>query len=596
MKMANTVYMFIEANDYSVRLLEKVLLLMAGGYTLQCNCLQPVVIVYADDGHSDLSYSEKATELVCLYKHLRDHLEDFKTDLCNTDVAMPIVLKYDIQAVTQQALLPNSLDIQKSLGFLSVFGKNFDINFEFGDKIIIAGALNDDLSQFVYARSILSACASNTDDSQITVIYDLTQILQNKTSLPEHIRRSLSTLKEKCKLVVAGKNRVYKPTFSQIQVACAVLDSINHDVQGEPVVKGEKKDLCFSSDNLSSDSAANALVRMGLMEKLRMDGTEIVALSWIKNLRIKDVWNEIPMLSSISHFLSCNHQWMDGMSNTDFSLEIDDALYNDFVRCLNNAEVLPKTSSQERRRKEATASMLKALEVHLDNDDNPVYKPLTIDSTSNKWVFELGNLESEISSTSPFEIMDLAFTNSAIGNNDATKWRSVCLDLWELFFNCDKNTIDQYFDIGENRITDILSSFEQKLLSFSDVGQNLIDADIYYYIIDKTHQFLAYTSPLTGFCVSECGKYSVEIDSRRYLSKETGDVCDLKDRKMDFQQFLYSYVNMRKGQFSANFRDYVESQIETNKALIQSKGVDIIRMYPHYRKHIPMDIEITQNV
>lgn len=594
--MTNTVYMFIEANDYSVRLFEKILTMMAGGYTLQCSCFQPVVIMYTDDSHSDLSYSEMISELVRLYNHLRDHLEHFKTDLCNADVAMPIILKYGIQAVTQQALLPNSLDIQKSLGFLSVFGKNFDVNLESGDKIIMAGALNDDLSDFVHARSILSACAPNTVDRHISVIYDLTQILQNKTSLPAHIGHSLSTLKEKCKLVIVGKNRVYKPTFSQLQVACAILDSINHDVQGEPIVKGEKKDLCFSSDNLSSDSAANALVRMGLMEKLRMDGSEIVASSWIKNLKIKDVWDEIPMLSSISHFLSCTHQWMNGMSNTDFSLEINDTIYNDFVRCLNNAVVLPKTSNLERRRKEATASVLKALDVHLGNDDNPVYKPLTIESTYDKWDFALGNLEIEISSTSPFEIMDLAFSNSAIGNNDAAKWRSVCLDLWELFFNCDKKTINQYFDIGENRITDILSSFEQKLLSFSEVGQNLIDANIYYYITDKAHQFLAYTSPLTGFCVSECREFSVEIDSRRYLSKDTGEFCDLKDRDMDFQQFLYSYVNMRKGHFSAYFKDYVESQIETNKAIIQSKGVDIIRMYPRYRKHIPMDIEITQNV
>lgn len=596
MKMTNTVYLFIEANDYSVRLLEKILIMMSGGYTLQCSCLQPVLIVCADDSHSALSYSEKTSELVRLYNHLRDHLKQFKTNLCNANVALPIILKYDIQAVAQHALLPNSLDVQKSLGFLSVLGKNFDVTLESGDKIIIAGALNDDLPVFVYTRSILSAYASNVDHSQISVVYDLTQILQNTTKLSANIGRSLSTLKEKCKLVVVGKNHTYKPTFSQIQVACAVLDSINHDVQGEPVVKGEKKDLCFSSDNLSSDSAANALVKMGLMEKLRMDGTEIMASSWMKNLRIKDVWDEIPMLSSISHFLFCTHQWMDGMSNTDFSIEIDDGVYNNFVRCLNNVEVLPKTSSQERRRKEATASMLKALEVHLDTDDSPVYKSLTIDSTSNKWDFELGNLKSEMSPTTPFEIMDLAFSNTAIDNNDAAKWRSVCLDLWELFFCCDKNTINQFFYIGENRIKDILGSSEQRLFSFSDVGQNLIDANIYYYITDKAHQFLAYTSPLTGFCVAEYGKCPVEIDSRQYLSEDTGEVCDLKDRNMDFQQFLYSYVNMRKGQFSANFREYVESQIESNKALIQSKGVDIIRMYPQYRKHIPMDIEITQNV
>ena len=48
--------------------------------------------------------------------------------------------------------------------------------------------------------------------------------------------------------------------------------------------------------------------------------------------------------------------------------------------------------------------------------------------------------------------------------------------------------------------------------------------------------------------------------------------------------------------FSDNFRYYIENQIEKNKALIQSKGYNVMKMFPQYREHIPLDIEITQNV
>ena len=45
-----------------------------------------------------------------------------------------------------------------------------------------------------------------------------------------------------------------------------------------------------------------------------------------------------------------------------------------------------------------------------------------------------------------------------------------------------------------------------------------------------------------------------------------------------------------------NFKSYIDNQIEKNKALIQSKGTDVIKLYPQYREHIPLDIEIKYDV
>ena len=53
---------------------------------------------------------------------------------------------------------------------------------------------------------------------------------------------------------------------------------------------------------------------------------------------------------------------------------------------------------------------------------------------------------------------------------------------------------------------------------------------------------------------------------------------------------------MRDNLFSDNFKSYIDNQIEKNKALIQSKGTDVIKLYPQYREHIPLDIEIKYDV
>ena len=138
-----------------------------------------------------------------------------------------------------------------------------------------------------------------------------------------------------------------------------------------------------------------------------------IDLMKLKNLRIKDPWNEIPLLYSITPFLSYLHQSTDGSSNTDFSLDINDGVYKELTKGLNNVTVLSKTSSQEQRRKEATLSLLMHVEEKsVSGQSNITYKPISIFGTNSNWDYKLGQLKKEISPTISFDIMDLAFSTS----------------------------------------------------------------------------------------------------------------------------------------------------------------------------------------
>ena len=593
--MTNTVYVFIKTDEYSVQLLEKILILAVGGYKVKCHCIQLVIIDLITDANSvNQSNMAKMSEKIRQYNNLRAHLKDYETDLCNTNVASLVCLKYNSHPINQYSLLQDNTAMQRSVGLLISIRDNFNISFNQDDKIIIALSANEHFEELNIARSILSKYSKDGQNKNITTIYDLTQVGKQ---IPANLKRAISTLGEKCNLIIVGLSESNKPSFTQLQTASAVFDSINYNIYGEPIINGTRNDLCYGSDNLSSSSASIALGKLALLEKLQMSGIENVASSWKNNLKVKDPWNEIPMLCYITPFLACLHQWMDGFSNTDFSLEIKPNIFNGLVKELNSVAVLPKISSQGNRRKEATLSILAAIERNINSiPKHEMYKSISDISNKNEWEFRIWDTDIELSPTTAYEIMNLSFSEKYLSNKDASVWRSVCLDLWELFFINETETIASFFEIGECSVSKNLNSIEKELLSFSELGRIIIDTDLYYYISGKKLRFLAYTSPLTGFCFTEHEGCSIVINSCRYLSLEMNDVRDLKDRSEYFQQFMYSYVNMRDNLFSDYFRSYIDNQIEKNKAFIQSKGTDVIKLYPQYRKHIPLDIGIQQDV
>ena len=104
--MTNTVYVFIKTDDYSVQLLEKILILAVGGFKVKCHCLQLVVIDLITGANSaNQSNLEKMSEMIRKYNNLRDHLKGYKTDFCDTDVVPLICLTYSSHSINQYSIL-----------------------------------------------------------------------------------------------------------------------------------------------------------------------------------------------------------------------------------------------------------------------------------------------------------------------------------------------------------------------------------------------------------------------------------------------------------------------------------------------------------
>ena len=593
--MANHTYLFVLASEYSVQLTEKVLLLLVGGYKMQCNSLT-IVVMEPVSCPDSVKYFEAISEEVSQYRKALQSLQSYDTCLCQSVVEQPHYLKPQLMDSSSSNchVLKNCPSVQRSVELVSCLSSQFDINFESGDKVVFATEIGKQYDEQTFTQGILASYAYEKNDANISIIYDCSVLLQSNKHLPTAIKQSLQGIKKQCRLIMVGSNGSYKPTFSGFQTACAIIDVVNHQVQGEPTIKREQNGLCFCPDNLQSVLAANSLLRLGCLAKLQLEGFGKNTSAWKDNLKLKDPWKDIPMLCSLSPFTAIVQRWMDGVSDTDFALEIGEDDWKIFARRLNGVDVLPKTSSQECRRQEATKSLLDALghfDTYYNNEDSSSYHPVSDTNLfCDSWDFNLGNLSEGYSPTDIFELTDLAFSLQFLDNSEALVWRSTCLDLWELFF--DKQVfIGPAFEIREELVSKVLTPSEKKLLAYSYVGRTIIEQDVYYYVTDKDRTFSAYTSPLTGFCFSEYNHCSFAIASRRYLSDEAADVRDLKDRSIEFQQFIYSYVNMNRKQFSDSFKEYVNHQIKKNLAIIQSRGVDIIRMYSQYRTHIGIDID-----
>ena len=117
--MQNTVYLLIKSDYYSIQLLEKILLMLVGGYPLKCHSLQLVVMDMIGDGNTENeSNFSKMSELVRQYNNVRSNLKSFKTNMCNTEVTPVKLLKYSPHDIGQYSILPNNIDVKRSLGIL----------------------------------------------------------------------------------------------------------------------------------------------------------------------------------------------------------------------------------------------------------------------------------------------------------------------------------------------------------------------------------------------------------------------------------------------------------------------------------------------
>lgn len=605
-----TVYLVLPACHRSAEWMAQLLTMLAGGYDLGNYRLQPVVLCPPQVDRKDVEQS--VAELTDHYAKARNLLQKHSKCFCATEVEPPIILS-TAAAITEHGKMfwQNQVATHHAMQWIPSFKNHLRPDFQSGDRLVLSLLVEHDASEFSLAEAILSCFkpAEGQKTDAITVVCEVGSGLFSKakgelsaTALPAPVAGALRFLQERCQLVVTGiRDDAHKTGFTCVQHASAILDAICQQTSGEPVVQGGKTGMSYSPAHLASASSARSLQRMSVLGQLQLDSQSNDLAPWHEQLRIKsrdDLWKSA-QFEVLNLLIADMMRWQQRIDRSEMAFNPNMSACQEAVASLNKIKKLDATSTQEERRQEALRSLLQAADNALAKEkqhgrNSEAYRPLSFPSPEDaEWHYELGEQPKSISPTELIELTDMAFHPAFDGNAKARVWRSACLDLWEMFFTYQKTQVGTYFTVTEHRFSLETNNDIRRILELTPVGRKMLADDIFYRIADKEGTFVAYSSPLTGFCISTAQSDEMLLGSRKFISKAPTDALDLSQRSKDVQAFIYAYTSMQQAAFlqeGQNFRDYVTRETEAIRTQLQAKGADIIRQYPQFRNHIGAEI------
>ena len=605
-----TVYLVLPACHRSAEWMAQLLTMLAGGYDLGNYQLQPVVLCPPQVDRKDVKQS--VAELTDHYAQARNLLQKHSNCFCATEVEPPMILS-TAAVMTEHGKMfwQNQVATHHAMQWIPSLKNHLKPDFQSGDRLVLSLLVEHDASEFSLAEAILSCFkpAKEQKTDAITVVCEVGAGLFSKakgqlsaTALPAPVASALRFLQERCQLVVTGiRDDAHKTGFTCVQHASAILDAICQQTSGEPVVHGGKTGMSYSPAHLASASSARSLQRMSVLGQLQLDSQSDDLALWHEQLRIRnndELWGSA-QFEVLNLLIADMMQWQQRIDRSEMAFSPDMSACQEAVASLNKIKRLDATSTQEQRRQEALRSLLQATDSALAKDmqhgrSSEAYRPLSFPSAeAAEWYYELGEQPKSISPTELIELTDMAFHPAFAGNAKAKVWRSACLDLWELFFLYRKDQVESYLTVTEHRLSLEANTEIRRILELTPVGRKLLADDIFYRIADREGTFVAFSSPLTGFCIATAQGDELLLGSRRFISKAPTDAKDLRERSKELQALVYAYTSMQQTAFlqdGQNFRDYVLSETKPLHTQLEAKGADIIRQYPQFRDHIGAEI------
>ena len=265
-----------------------------------------------------------------------------------------------------------------------------------------------------------------------------------------------------------------------------------------------------------------------------------------------------------------------------FQVLLDASDISNFSQCLNQEKSKLKGLREDEIRKIRMNSIIKALAKSTsDGVSDKIDTELWIsDSDYSKMPFLPIIKLNDPSPFYPWELTNYAFDMNLIEDKEAKCLRSACLDFWETFFEQRKEELLRNYKVEEIRINNMANN-ERCILETTSVGKQLISEQVIFFIYPINGVSLsAITSPFTGFAI-------IDVDK---ALEDKSKVLDLGERSLEFQTFIYNYVRCIGG-FSDNFFNYILQQVKReNQYKEEGRGSNLFRLYPQFRKHIPLNI------
>ncbi len=574
------IHLLLPVHERSVEWMRQILTMLVGGYDLSGYSLQPVFIELSKKTNEDAEkILEKVSVLIEHYRKAREMLLRLNSVFCSSEVCPPRLSQTTCDSLkNNNTFWLSQPTIQQTMLWSTAIQQYINSYYQEDDGLVVALYVEKDASDLSFIAAVLAALEA-CDCKKIEAVCELSSnlFLRSVHDFSMPIIDALRMLQEHCSLIVTGmRDDFHKRDFTCMQQSCAILDAMKSDIQGEPIIQGDTLDLCYSPTHLASMPSVLALFRMSLLEQLQINSYNKVLAQWRSKLRLSDrgnLWSEDVHFTSLYQLLNDMRLWQNNIAKSEMLFGVDDLVYEYAINKLNGVKCLSSTSTNEQRRREAMHTLLSTVmdavnQIELQRRDNMVYRPLALSDMNKDWHYRFDELPVGLSPTLLFDITDCAFHSDYIVDYEARIWRSACLDFWELFFNTRKVQVEKQYTILEHRLSELVNKEEYRLLKLTPVGSNLLKDDIFYSIANAQGDFVAYSSPFTGFCAIK-------------MQATSGVPQELNQRGVDFQQFIYTYVViLMKDAFSENFRQYVNTQITcAHQRCFQAHSIDFIRKY-----------------
>lgn len=562
-----TTYLFIYSTSQTAQIVRAIICALAGGYRLPTDSFCFVFIGKAEEqAKSDIRLYQKAQKLFSAY-----HTVLFSQEIVEMVELLEEPRQYDYSLLFQEK---NSKPLEKVLNCLARFDtKQISDN----DRVVVFSQIKYPESLAVYEW--LSTYLETTFVQHICVTDFVTD------EQKQYIHNSLlDNYTDKDTTIIVGVHRhPTKTAMTLVQSAEMILCPNRSVVGGIPQSLNEPDNMYYTQQNLSSRVFADSLSRIALLDifrKMCADNHPKIS-KWMKGMEMgdKNIWNNGDDFVSMQTILLVYDELVKSMPSDHFQVAVDKEAIDAFVSNLNNRVVSLKGLREEDKRKLRMAGILESTSdaLPLSGESEIKYRKWKCDKiVSDSLFYNLARIPS-LSPTYSWKITNMAFSEDFLSDKRAKVARSRCLDLWEIFFGCDKSEISEKFDISEYGI-DKLCEKEKSILRISSVGINMLKEHTYFKIVTVGHNVYSFTSPLTGFAF---------VDTET-ATDDYENVKELKDRNENFQHFMYNYTRCIGG-FSEEFTNYINCQLEQSQRNKQeSLGRNILKIYPQYRKHIAL--------
>ncbi len=400
-----------------------------------------------------------------------------------------------------------------------------------------------------------------------------------------NIFRSQRWLKGSPTVFTGIREDAYRKGMTMMETIVSIASACQTTLSGIPIHK-ELIPWPYTINELPSQNARESIIRMKRIYDISRatSSNDPCLKTWKKNFGIDSgdiMWKSGKPFDAINDLMIIFSDLIRNIPTDHFSFpeEKEETLFSK-LNTLPNLTL--KGLTEQNKRIKRVRTLLELANESPKSVTTPAnsYEQCDI-GEANDEVFTIALEKGSPSPTSPWGIMSLAFTEECSSLQQAALFRSMCLDMWELFFRHSESEVTQLLNVEELDL-EKAEEINKQTLNQTETGKRMMEERWLFKI--QGEGFVAYSSPLTGFAFDHLPQTPIVIGNHCYFDCRRPK--ELEMRSSDIRKFIFEYINSIGG-FDKNFSTYVNNQIPPRlRHEAESKGKNLFKLYPDLRSHI----------